>query len=125
VPLTDLQRDALLDQSVAGTTYLALLTTPPATRGVPVLSEISYTGYARAEVAPADWAAASGGIKINSQVIAFPDVVAGVDTVRAWALVSASTGGNVLWTGDIAEVVVSTVDPVVQLGVGQLVLSLD
>jgi hypothetical protein len=125
VPLTDLQRNTLLDVSVSGTTYLALLDTPPATRGVPVLSEVSYTTYARAELLQAVWAPAAGGVKRNASVISFPDVDAGSDTAYGWAITSASTGGNVLWVAEIEPIVLSTADPVVEIAAGQLVLSLD
>jgi hypothetical protein len=110
---------------VSGTTYLALLDTPPATRGVPVLSEVSYTTYARAELLQAVWAPAAGGVKRNASVISFPDVDAGSDTAYGWAITSASTGGNVLWVAEIEPIVLSTADPVVEIAAGQLVLSLD
>lgn len=65
------------------------------------IDEPSGGAYARQAIAPADWSAASGGVKRNSSVITFATATAdwGTTPLKAWALCTASTGGEVIASG--------------------------
>ena len=108
---SDAQEAAILDYYFRATgtpavasSYLALCLAPPADNS-DVISEPSYTGYARQQVLAAGWDAAVGGDPSyidNSGGIQFPlcgeDVA---EVVTHWALMSAASGGTLLFSGSI------------------------
>lgn len=69
------------------------------------LDEVSGGGYARQAIAPADWNVASAGSKTNAVAIDFPTATAdwGTTPVSAWAMCTASTGGQVIGSGTISN----------------------
>lgn len=98
----DVALDLVLE---SGMWYVALCFTDPGEGATGSnLNEPSGGGYARQSIAPADWDAASNGVKRNSSVIQFPTATAnwGTTTLKFFALCSAATGGNVLLTGPLS-----------------------
>jgi hypothetical protein len=64
-------------------------------------TEVTGGSYARVSTAPADWTAAASGALENSAVITFPAPTANWGTVVAFAIMDASTSGNMLYWGDL------------------------
>jgi hypothetical protein len=113
--LTNFAENALIDALLRGqalgapaTFHVALFTSDPTETGA-AGTEASYTGYARVAVASslANWAgtqgagttvasSGTGGVTSNNGVITFGAPTSGPQTVTHWALMSASTGGN-MW----------------------------
>lgn len=99
--------DVALDLVVESATwYIALCFTRPAKASDgSVLDEVSGGGYVRQSIAPADWAAASGGVKRNAVDVVFPVATAdwGTDPVAYYALCTADVGGDVLASGPLTS----------------------
>jgi hypothetical protein len=114
--LTNFAENALIDALLRGqalgapaTFHVALFTSDPTETGA-AGTEASYTGYARVAVTSslANWAgtqgagttvasSGTGGASSNNGVITFgAPTGGGPQTVTHWALMSASTGGN-MW----------------------------
>ena len=89
------------DYTPPGTVYLALFTAAPDDTGGG--TEVSGGGYARVAVTnnSTNWPAASGGSKSNGVDMTFPQATADWGTVVAFAIFDASTGGNMLYWGDL------------------------
>lgn len=85
--------NSILDSTLAGT-YLALFTAMPGKGGGG--TEVAGGGYARQAVT---WASAADGVKRPSATVAFPEASASWGTVVGWALMDASSGGNMLVFG--------------------------
>lgn len=82
------------------TAYVALCTAAPndASTGS-TITEADYTGYARVSTAGGDWNASSGGTADNANAITFGACTAGSNTITHYAIVDASSAGNVLTYG--------------------------
>lgn len=82
------------------TAYVALCTAAPndASTGS-TITEANYTGYAREATAGSDWNASSGGTADNANAITFGSCTAGSNTITHYAIVDASSAGNVLVYG--------------------------
>ena len=100
--------DKILDHVLGGgdytrpaTVYVALYTAAPSDAGGG--TEVSGGDYARAAVTnnSANWPAASGGSKSNGADITFPQATAGWGTVVAAGILDNSTGGNLLYYGNL------------------------
>jgi len=82
------------------TIYVALLTAAPSdTSTGSTIADANYTGYARAATTAATWNAWSAGQITNAVAIVFPEATGGNSVVTHFALVDASSGGNVLFYG--------------------------
>lgn len=110
MPLSDNAANGLLSYLLKGTTYtpttyVALLTAMPADPTVAgsALTETAYTSYARKSTAGSDWNAASGRVATNANAITFVAGTGGSDTVVGFALVDASSSGNMLGYGYIVN----------------------
>jgi hypothetical protein len=97
--LNDLLRGVAL--SLPGTLYVALFTVAPTDAGGG--TEVTGGSYARAAVSRAGgtWDAASGGATANTSTISFTTASASWGTVVAFAIMDASSGGNMLYWGDL------------------------
>lgn len=106
--------------------YLALCETVPtdASTGA-TLDEPEYTGYARKEILASDLSAASSGSKTNSAAITFADCTSGSDTIIGFAIVDASTNGNVLYWGTVTSKVIDTSNTPATVAIGALVITED
>lgn len=129
--LTNFAEAELLDHILgkgsytAPTPYLAVYTAAPTDAGGG--TEVTGGNYARVAIA-ANLAAATGTaptLVTNSSQISFPTANASWGTVVAFAVLDASTAGNMLWWGDLAaSKVVGNGDTLV-FNVGELDFTLD
>lgn len=111
-----------------GPLYMALCTVlPDDTSTGASLTEASYTGYARKQVATSDWNAASGGVVSNANAIIFANATGGSSTIVGWALCDSGTtgGGNVIAWGSCASTTVNTTQTPATFAAGALTISLD
>jgi len=92
--------DAIFNQTsfVVSTPYVALFTATPSDSGGG--TEVSGGSYARV-ASTSSWPAAASGAIANDVAIAFPTASANWGTVTQWALMDASTSGNMIYWGDI------------------------
>lgn len=106
--------------------YLALCTVVPtdASTGA-TITEANYTGYARKQIAASDLSAAASGSKTNSAAITFADCTAGSSTVVGFAIVDASTNGNVLYWGTVTSKTIDTSNTPATVAIGGLVVTED
>lgn len=106
--------------------YVALCTVVPTDSSTgSTLTEANYTGYARKEVLATDLSASSGGSKTNSSAITFDACTAGSSTVIGFALVDASSNGNVIMWGTVTSKVIDTSNTPATIAIGALVATLD
>ena len=92
------------------------------------ITEAGYTGYARKQVLPADWAAAvtPQGTKANGTQLTFANCTAGSSTVIGWALCSSASGaGDIIMYGTCTSTVISTTQTPATVAVGALSLAVD
>src|SRR4051812_23245549 len=75
-----------------GVRWVALFTAAPSDAGGG--TEVTGGSYARKSTAASDWSAASGGAASNVAAIAFVTATASWGVVTHWALMDASTAGN-------------------------------
>lgn len=106
--------------------YLALCTVVPtdASTGA-TITEANYTGYARKQIAASDLSAAASGSKTNSAAITFADCTAGSSTVVGFAIVDASTNGNILYWGTVTSKTIDTSNTPATVAIGALVVTED
>jgi len=95
------------------TVYVALFTVTPTTAGGG--TETTYTNYARVATS-GDWGSASAGAISNSAALNFPACGATGATIVAFALMDASTAGNVLAFGSCSLVVSNGITPSFAIG---------
>jgi hypothetical protein len=97
---TDYTENKVLDHVVGKTSFtmpsiwIALFTAAPSDTGGG--TEATGGSYARKSTAGADWAAASGGATSNAAAITFVTPSASWGTVTHFALMDASTAGNMI-----------------------------
>lgn len=106
-------RDKVLDHvhgiatyTAPATIYIALSSNPwlaSATGTSIAASEPTVGGYARVSVSNSStgWSTSSGGASSNAALIQFPACTADWGTMVAFYVVDASTGGNILYGGDL------------------------
>lgn len=91
------------------------------------ITEANYTGYARKQIAAADWDAATGvtaTATTNAQQ-QFAACTAGTSTIIGWALCDASSAGNVIMFGTCTSTVISTTQTPATIAAGALSLTID
>lgn len=98
--------------------YVALFTVTPSDSAAG--TEVSGNAYARQAVT---FGAPSGGSMSNTGVVQFPTPTAGWGTVVAWAIMDASTAGNVLyWSPQTPNKTINTGDDV-EFAIGAIVVT--
>lgn len=122
----------LLDMVVGKTDYtmptvwVALCTADPTDAGVGSnMGEVSGGDYARAATAGSDWDPAASGAIDNAAAIAFPEATDSWGNVTHFALVDASTAGNMLMHGALATAKSVTNGDTVSFAAGDLDITLD
>lgn len=115
----------LQPSGTAGSLYIALLTVAPtdSTAG----TECDYTGYARVAVARTSggWTI-SGNNASNTAAITFGQCSAGdADTAVAFAIFTASTGGDMLFWGDLTSNLTISVGVTPEFAIGALDVNAD
>jgi hypothetical protein len=114
---TDALEQRLLDHIFKGgatpalgalsTVYVALFTTVPSDASAGV--EVSGSAYARQAAASAVWTRTASSVQNNAE-IAFPTVTTTPYTVVGWAIMDASTSGNMLYWGDTTSTTMNVGD---------------
>lgn len=89
----------LQGSTTAGSLYVALFTADPGETGS-TANEAAYTSYARVAVARTSggWTI-SGNNCSNTAAITFPAATGGSETITHFAIMTASTGGDMLYSG--------------------------
>lgn len=106
--------------------YLALCTTAPTDSSTgSTIVEASYTGYARKQVLASALNAASGGVTTNGSDIVFADCTGGSSAIIGFALVDASSAGNVLYWGTMTSKTIDTSNTPPTVKAGSLSISED
>lgn len=111
-----------------GPLYMALCTVlPDDTSTGATLTEATYTGYARKQIATADWNAASGGSVSNANAVTFANATAGSSTIVGWALCDSGTigAGNVIAWGSCASTTITATQTPATFAAGALTIALD
>lgn len=126
---TDYLENKVLDHVVGKTSYtmpsvwVALFTAAPSDAGGG--TEVSGGSYARKSTAGTDWTAASGGATSNANAITFITPTGSWGTVTHFALMDASTAGNMLaWSALNTPQAISTGNTV-SFAIGDLDITLD
>jgi hypothetical protein len=126
---TDYYRKKALDNFtgvasyVQPTLYLALFTADPTESGS-LAHEVSGTSYARQSLAGVMGAADSTGFCVNTSVINFGPSGSDWGTITYLAIMDASSGGNMLWSGAPSQPRTITTGQPFQIPVSQLRLRL-
>lgn len=87
--------------TMPSTVYVALFTSDPGVDGSG--DECDYTSYARTASAGANWTAPSGGETENVAAVNLPKCTGGSNEATHAALFDASSGGNLLAFGELAD----------------------
>jgi hypothetical protein len=88
------------------------------------ITEATYTGYARKQIAASDMNASSGGVATNANDIVFAACTAGTSTIVGVAICDASTAGNMLFYSDVTSHVVDTSNTPATIPAGSLSVTL-
>ena len=121
--------DHLFDKTsyTAPSIYVALADSAPtdATTGSNI-SETDYTSYVRVNVVAGNWAAASSGTIDNSAAITFAEATgAGTNPVTHFALIDASSNGNILCYGTLTSQLVVSIGVTPKFAIGDCNISID
>lgn len=110
--------------SQLGTVYLALYTVTPTSGGGGTEVTTSGTGYTRYSITndSSSWSAASSGIKTNLLTFDFGTATGDWGTVVAAAIMSASTGGYILYWGPLTTFTTVNTDDGFRIPTGGAVL---
>ena len=131
---SDYLEDKLLDHLfnkasyTAPTIYVALCTAAPVDSDTgSTITEATYTGYARKSTVAGDWNAASGDPSTidNGNAITFAACTGGSSTVTHFALVDASSAGNMLLWGALTSSLAVSSGITPEFAVGALDVTLD
>lgn len=98
--LSNYGENKVLDDLLEASLYFAVFTSDPGETGS-LAGEPSGNGYARVAIAAATWDAAGGGVKSNGTAITFPEASGSWGTITHWAILDASTGGNMFISGEL------------------------
>lgn len=114
------------DYARPATVYLAASTADPGESGSG-LAEPSGNGYARVAITnnSTNFPAASGGVKSNGTLISFPAATGAWGTITHYALMDASSGGNMLYKFALAVSKAPTSGDTLTVPVGQLSITED
>lgn len=95
--------------AVPATLYMALTTVAVTeTDTGSTITEANYTGYGRASVVVGAWRAAASGEKKNLNPISFAACTGGSSTVIGFAIVDASSAGNIIMFGVVPTTAVTS-----------------
>ena len=114
-------------QFTSPTMWVALCEAAPSdTSTGTTISETDYTGYARINQTAANWNTASSGTTDNSAAITFAEATgAGTNPVTHFALVDASSAGNLLCYGTLTSSLTVSVGVTPKFAIGDCNISVD
>lgn len=105
------------------TVYCALFTVTPTEAGVTPNfggTEVSGGSYSRVAIT---FGAPSGGVVSNSSTTTFPTATASWGTVTHFAIIDASSGGNMLYFGALTTSKVVGINDIIEFLAGQLTVT--
>lgn len=109
----------LRGSTAAGNIFVALFTAAPTETGGG--TEASYTGYARVSVARTSGAwTVSGDSVSNAALITFGQCTAGTNTITSFAIMTASSGGDMLFYGNLSQNLAVSTGIIPEFGIGSL-----
>lgn len=108
MPLSTAQANTLLDALLVSNAWLALSTADPLADGSG-LAEPAGGSYARVDI-HAKFAAAAARSKVSNADIVFATATAGWGNIGWFAIMDASTVGNLKWKGQVTGGVVNNTD---------------
>lgn len=113
------------DYSRLANVHVALFTSAPTETGGG--TEVSGNGYTRAQVAnnSTNFPSAANGTKSNGTAITFPVATGTWGTVTHWAIMSAASGGTILFFGALTTAKTVAATDTISFGVGQLSITLE
>ncbi len=112
------------NSATAGSLYIALYTSAPGEAGGG--TEATYGAYARQAVARsgAGWTV-SGNQAENAAIISFPECTSGSETVTDFAILTASSGGDMLFYGSLDTSRAVSTGVTVEFAIGALTITED
>jgi hypothetical protein len=115
----------LLAAATAGSLYIALLTGDPGEAGA-TTAEAAYTGYARVAVArsAAGWTVTDNTVT-NAALITFGKATAGAATLTHFAIMTALTGGTMLFSGALTSNLAVSINVQPEIAIGGLTVTVD
>lgn len=131
---TNYTENKLLDHALGGpdftrpaTVYMALYTTAPDAEAGTGGVELSGSNYSRVAVTnnSTNFPSASGGAKSNGAVITFPTPSGSWGTVVAFAVLDASTAGNMIASNTLVSSKAINSGDTVSFAIGDLSFTLD
>lgn len=115
----------LRGSSAAGSFYIALFTSDPGEAGSQA-AEVNYTSYARVAVArTAGGFTVTGNQVSNAALVTFPKATGGSSTATHFAILTASSGGDMLIKGSLGSSLIISNNVTPEFGVGDLVATFD
>ena len=126
---SDFLRYALLGETPAwdgnSNLYVSLHSSNPGEGGSQSTSETSYGGYARQPISRSDGWNVSGGTASNANIIEFPTVVSGNQTLRYLGIGTSSSGaGKLLWYGPFTPISIAP-SSIIRFLAGSIVIAED
>lgn len=114
----------LQNSAAAGSFYVALYTVAPTDAGGG--TECTYTGYARVAVARSGsgWTI-SGNNASNTSAITFGECTAGSETAVAAAILTASSGGDMIAWGDLSSNIAISAGVIPEIPAGDFDVNMD
>lgn len=88
------------------------------------ITEATYTGYARKQIAAGDLNASAAGVVTNANAITFAACTAGTSTVIGVAICDALTVGNMLCYSDVTSHVIDVSNTPATIAIGALSITL-
>lgn len=114
----------LQPSSADGNLYVALFTADPTESGL-TANECAYTSYARVAVSRTNgWTVSGNGVE-NAAAITFPQATGGSETATHFAIMTASSSGDMLFSGALgsSQAIASGTTP--EFAAGGLTITVD
>lgn len=103
--------------------YLALFTADPTEAGV-FTNEATFTGYARVTMVKATAWSGTNPLS-NADLVQFPQCTGGTNTITHFAICTASTAGQIIYSGALNSPLAISNGIQPQFGVGSITVTLD
>lgn len=115
----------LQNSATTGSLYVALFTADPGETGS-TSNECAYTSYARVAVARTSggWTI-SGNQVSNTAAVTFPKATGGSETATYFGIMTASSGGDMLFSGILGSSLAISTNVQPEFAAGQLVVTAD
>lgn len=111
--------------ATAGSVYICLIKQDPGEAG-DITNEADYGGYTRIAVVrgSAGWVEANGHAS-NVDPVTFPECVSGANDLKYFGICKTLTGDDMMWHGELPDILYVSAEVQPQYDVGQLAINLD